>query len=774
MSASQIRLLNLFIERPGDLISREDISARLWVDTRNIDVATGINTAINRLRSHLDDSPEAPAYIETVIGLGYRFIAVLEDDAAPEPAPHSVAPAGGDLLVAGSHTLLMVAEPSGGDSLDLRIPKSEIAEAMSQQTEVFFPANASAKALPLPEWIGSAPAVTKAFARSRQWKLILAVAGILLIGVAGWVAFTRFTTWRPMAQSPSADIPSSRNGAGLNPVTSQGKADPVSSAAVSPDGTRVAYGNHAGVLVHSFGGSDELLASRPAFEVSRISWSPDSKQLLVSGTDGSTGRHQVWRVPLVGSYPRLMISDADLATFSADGISIAYTREHDTEVWVAAADGRNPRKVESDATGSFPYLLWAFSGDHLLLDHIHAAPPSGLGLTSTTASLPPHGEEFYESVDSQSGALLDREADTTFRSGYVLRDGSVYFAVADAVSPVAGQTRLMRVLTDPKTGRFLEKPKVADSFGGYGRSLSASADGKRLALVLQRSFVDTFVADVRRPGPTLSGVRELSNKNVESYPHAWTPDGSAVLMEDASLGRWAIFAHPLDGSPAYLIAKTDDSAVLPQLTPDSRWVMFLQFSPNAPTANAILRAPAIGGVAEIVPTTGKLGDFSCSVQPGGTCVVRESLGNSELVYYALDPLKGMGQELARTPWHAILLGDWGVSPDGSTVAVVDHDTVHPGVKLLRLGTSPLQARDIPLAGFGTPLGAGWAADGRSLYVQCRTDDGFQLLDLDLRGAAKVLRKSTVPLWAIPSRDGKKIAFPGYSTSDNVWTQELSP
>jgi DNA-binding winged helix-turn-helix (wHTH) protein len=86
MPASQIRLLTLLLERPQQLISRDDITQRLWTEPSSVDISSGINTAVNRLRGYLVDSSTNPIYIETVVGLGYRFIAdvSVEDlDVAP-------------------------------------------------------------------------------------------------------------------------------------------------------------------------------------------------------------------------------------------------------------------------------------------------------------------------------------------------------------------------------------------------------------------------------------------------------------------------------------------------------------------------------------------------------------------------------------------------------------------------------------------------------------------------------------------------------------------
>jgi TolB-like protein/Flp pilus assembly protein TadD len=79
-------LLILLLERRGELVSRTEIVERLWGDGVFVDAEMGINTAIRKVRQVLGDTPETPAFIETVSGRGYRFVAVVEVDDAPQAA----------------------------------------------------------------------------------------------------------------------------------------------------------------------------------------------------------------------------------------------------------------------------------------------------------------------------------------------------------------------------------------------------------------------------------------------------------------------------------------------------------------------------------------------------------------------------------------------------------------------------------------------------------------------------------------------------------------
>jgi TolB-like protein/DNA-binding winged helix-turn-helix (wHTH) protein/Flp pilus assembly protein TadD len=81
-------LLILLVEHRGQLVSRKQIVDRLWGEGVFVDVDTGVNTAVRKIRQALRDTPEAPAFVETVPGRGYRFIADV-DVAGPRVAAAS-------------------------------------------------------------------------------------------------------------------------------------------------------------------------------------------------------------------------------------------------------------------------------------------------------------------------------------------------------------------------------------------------------------------------------------------------------------------------------------------------------------------------------------------------------------------------------------------------------------------------------------------------------------------------------------------------------------
>jgi DNA-binding winged helix-turn-helix (wHTH) protein/TolB-like protein len=68
------RLLTALLERPGELITRAELTERLWGSDTFVDSAAGLNTAVAKMRDALGDNAEQPLYIETVPKRGYRFI----------------------------------------------------------------------------------------------------------------------------------------------------------------------------------------------------------------------------------------------------------------------------------------------------------------------------------------------------------------------------------------------------------------------------------------------------------------------------------------------------------------------------------------------------------------------------------------------------------------------------------------------------------------------------------------------------------------------------
>ncbi len=80
-------LLNLLVERHGELVTRQEILEQIWGKNVYVDADNSINTAIRKIRQALHDNPEAPRFVLTVPARGYRFVATLEKQPLPAEIP---------------------------------------------------------------------------------------------------------------------------------------------------------------------------------------------------------------------------------------------------------------------------------------------------------------------------------------------------------------------------------------------------------------------------------------------------------------------------------------------------------------------------------------------------------------------------------------------------------------------------------------------------------------------------------------------------------------
>src|SRR6185503_10377996 len=89
------QVLAMLLEKPGQVVTREQLHQKLWPDGTFVDFEHGLHAAIQRLRQALNDSADTPRFIETLPKRGYRFLApvtalseVFADKFEPSPARH--------------------------------------------------------------------------------------------------------------------------------------------------------------------------------------------------------------------------------------------------------------------------------------------------------------------------------------------------------------------------------------------------------------------------------------------------------------------------------------------------------------------------------------------------------------------------------------------------------------------------------------------------------------------------------------------------------------
>jgi DNA-binding winged helix-turn-helix (wHTH) protein len=263
------RVLAILAERPGELVTREQLQAQVWGDTF-VDFDHSLNKAVNRIREALDDNAGAPRYVETVPRRGYRFIAPVAEISptdAPDPAaPVTPGPAA-DPAESNSHT-------SASRVVLLAALAIAIVLASIGVATVVWLRHSKKPTVQEPELItygGFRPVL------SRDGKLL---AYVSVIGTGPPRIWEQQTA-----------------GGEAIPLTSG--TDPEYSPDFSPDGTRIAFfsGKNGGgiYIAPTLPGEPRLISSIPELEDLRFSPSGDSilyleeqKLFTVSVADGRT------------------------------------------------------------------------------------------------------------------------------------------------------------------------------------------------------------------------------------------------------------------------------------------------------------------------------------------------------------------------------------------------------------------------------------------------------------------------------------------------------
>ncbi|MBV8866295.1 MAG: serine/threonine-protein kinase [Acidobacteriaceae bacterium] len=559
----------------------------------------------------------------------------------------------------------------------------------------------------------------------------------------------------------------------LQQITTQTSENRVTAAALSPDGKTLVFGTIAGSLLvrRMSDGFTRPLRTAPGLQVGQIAWFTDGSRLLASGM-AADHRRGVWLVPLNGGTAGLIVPEGEDGVPSPDGTRIASTSADGTIIWVTGVNGERPRQIRGGGgMNSFSALLWSPDSKRISYQRREYAPLLDRQIVGYAAS--PSNPYNYEAADADTGRVVASERDVVMTSACGLEDGRVLYlrwlSVTDTLLHQVWELR-----TDPKTGKVLGPPRqVTHSSDLMLSSISAAYDGSKVALVRRSEYSNINIADLPpdKPVSKLVNIRRLTFAMADDYPHGWTPDNGAVIFESNRNGTFGLFRQKIDeGEPEPLLLSNADS-VLPQASPDGKWVLYREDHEQR-TKRKLMRVPMDGGTPEPVPNTGNVEEFRCGRQPGSRCVVR-STENDQFVFYELDPLHGKGRELARTGWSPSITGDWDLSPDGLFIAIPNHDPQNAKIRVISLDpTEPdVAERLVTLEGIRHLNGLVWAASGQAWYVVERTSLGPVLFYVDSDGHSWELLRSPNMLWAIPSPDGRRIAYPAETTSSNVWVMK---
>jgi len=209
-----------------------------------------------------------------------------------------------------------------------------------------------------------------------------------------------------------------------------------------------------------------------------------------------------------------------------------------------------------------------------------------------------------------------------------------------------------------------------------------------------------------------------------------------------------------------------------RLDPEGANLLYLlqPFPEDTSGTGRLMSVPLAGGTPHLVLQAPQLHNFQCARLPSKTCIFGISTPD-KLEFVSFDPKTGDTRAIDGLALPESGSYNWSLSPDGSTVAIGDWRRGPAPSEILLLSLRGRPERKLALADWAGISSIDWAADGRTLWVSAVRRSGEQaLLRVDLQGRATALLENLQREvgWAIPSPDGRRIAFWEAGGSSNAW------
>jgi serine/threonine protein kinase len=513
--------------------------------------------------------------------------------------------------------------------------------------------------------------------RSTPW--IQAAIAVAILA-AGFVA-GRLTT------SPASEESSIRVS-----TLSQGTRD--TEPAVSPDGRLIAFSavrqNGQGIWLMDMVTRSEVKLTHEADHFPRFS--ADGGSILFTRLE--RGTQSLWRIPVIGGAPRLLLKDASDADPSPDGNWIAYIAGSDSA-------GLRARLMVAKADGTGGRELWS-RGDVLLTSPRWSPDARRISLISVSSQNTPNAVVV---VDASRGSSRVYPAPTRAALSNAIWDASGNaLIVAEGVGVTALQRgspgRLLRL--DARSGQYrslgwLENfPSLIDLLPD-GRlilsSLTVRQNLREVALDAQRlvdgRWLTSGLAMDRQPvyspdgkavmfSSNRGGTLDLWEVSVETgemhrvtddpeddWDPAYSPDGRSIVWCSARSGAYEIWTARRDGSGPRQVSHDSLDAENPSVSPDNRWVLYSSANGDK---SGLWQVPLAGGDGEQVLRGGTL---IPDLSPDGRHVsVITAVGTlaAELSVFDLSERKPLS---AGVPLHVfpgtVQMGRSRITPDGGAV-----------------------------------------------------------------------------------------------------------
>jgi Tol biopolymer transport system component len=546
-------------------------------------------------------------------------------------------------------------------------------------------------------------------------------------------------------------------------ITANPPENPVYAAAISPDGRYLAYADLTGVYFRLLETGETHSLPLPegfCFRCVSLSWFRDGTQLAAVGPGESSETTGIWAISILGSAPRKLREDAGRASVSPDGSQIAYVRgRSESEIWLMDSDGGNPRKLLEGAHGDrFLQVQWSPDGNRI-----------------ATLKSRPEGDKpgaVIETVPRTAGAKTTILAAPGVHSFCWSFDGRIIYSMEEP-PPNERDTNLWEVGVDSSAAKAIGSPRRITNWAGLSLSdLSLSADGRHLVLVNAGNRSDLYVAALDGRGG-LGTPRRLTLEGRSNIPSAWTPDGQTLFFYSDRNGNWNIFRQSLQERNArdFVVGRGEQAE--PRLSPDGSWVLFWDRveKRDRPSGHMrLMRAPISGGAPEPVIEASHGAVVRCAFGHPA-CVLSEfDNATGKLVFSTVDAIQHRKSELVRLETAPTGSPAWDLSPDGSTVAMVDLDEHQDRIRVVELKNG--SSRLIALSGSEHLSGITWSAGGKGWFVTSTSVRGATIFHVSSNGEVSELW-TTSSILGVPlaSPDGKNLAFTISTFNSNAWVVE---
>jgi Tol biopolymer transport system component/DNA-binding winged helix-turn-helix (wHTH) protein len=705
------QVLALLLERPGELVTREEIRAKLWLEDTFVDFDHGLNAAVRRLREALNDNAGTPRFVETLPRRGYRFVAPVK-------------------TISIEGTVQSEAEAAA----ETAVPQDAAIQKPSRRAGI---------------------------RRAAVVWLVACTVALLLIA-AGSVIWKR--ALRP---APTGELVQRQ-------LTANPSEIPLQAAAISPDGKYLAYsdlkGLHLQLIKH---GQTQTFSVPEQFGASNVSWLPDGTGILASGEQGGRSS-SIWLLSILGGAPRKLREDAAAPVASPDGSLIGFLGDLESGaahgIWLMDINGGNARRVLSaPPREQFFKIRWSPDGQRL------AYTQSVPGLPAVNVPQTALGTEVLESVSLHGGSPTAVLTTQGLQDFYWLPDGRILYSVAqqDLFGSDSNLWAIHTDSETGKPAGHSEQ--LTSWAGFSFTDFSSTNDGKRLAFLKLTSQSDVYVGALERNGTRLKTPRRLTLNDRNDWPLGWTADSSAVVFWSDRNGSWDVFRQALSQDNAEAIPTGPEDKWHARFSPDGGWFLYMALPqrhvPGGSLPVRIMRVSGSGGPPQEVVRAAGTTDFRCARAPATLCVLDEVNGD-QTVFTSFDPVKGRGHEVFREKSRDTFGGGiFDLSPDGSRLAITQSRSQGGSIRLESL--SDRTSSDLVVKGWNRLLEIEWAPDGRGLYVASDMPQGSAVLYVDLHGQARLLwqQRGNIGTCGRPSPDGRFLAIASRSTNANAWMIE---